>query len=148
MFLLYWLVQTIRNKSASFLFFLLGTSITLSAFSSLCTCLRQIFTNSLISGGLVGEKIFFALKDIVGSVGAALFSLAFVLVGLHMLVAIPWRTVLTKTAELIKNDFNGWMESRAELRQKVSEGKQEINEKVKENIEDGQRDYYLREKLI
>ena len=127
-FLGYWLVQTIRNKSASFLFFLLGTSITLTSFSSLCTCLRQIFTNSLISGGVVGEKVFFALRGVVGSVGAALFSLAFMLVGFHILVAIPWRTVLTKTAELIKNDFNGWMEARAELKQKVAQSKQEMDE--------------------
>ncbi len=131
-FLGYWLVQTIRNKSASFLFFLLGTSITLASFSSVCTCLRQIFTGSLISGGFVGEKVFFALKGVIGSVGAALFSLAFVLVGLHILVAIPWRTVISKTAEFIKSDFNGWMDSRAELKQKVAEGKQEIKEKAKQ----------------
>ncbi len=129
-FLAYWLVQTIRNKSASFLFFLIGTSITLSSFSSLCTCLRQIFTNSLISGGAVGDKVFFALKGVVGSVGAALFSIAFALVGLHILVAIPWKTVITKIAQFIQNDFNGWMDSRAELKQKVAEGKQEIKERA------------------
>lgn len=126
LFLGYWLVQTIRNKSASFLFFLLGTSITLASFSSFCTCLQQIFTGSLIFGGVVGEKVFFALKGVAGSVGAALFSLAFILVGLHMLVAIPWSVVVRKTAELIKSDFNGWMDSRMELKQKVAEGKQEI----------------------
>lgn len=129
-FLAYWLVQTIRNKSASFLFFLLGTSITLASFSSLCTCLRQIFTDSLISGGMVGDKLFFAMKGVVGSVGAALFSLAFMLVGIHILVAIPWGTVIRKTAQLIQNDFNGWMESRAELKQKVAEGKQELKERA------------------
>ncbi len=128
LFLLYWLVQTIRNKSASFLFFLLGTFITLASLSSVCTCLQQIFTDSLISGGVVGEKLFFALKGVVGSAGAALFSLAFALVGLHMLVAIPWRVVLTKTAQLIQNDFNGWMDSRAELKQKVAQSKQEMKE--------------------
>lgn len=131
-FLAYWLVQTIRNKSASFLFFLLGTSITLSSFSSICTCLQQIFTGSLISGGVVGEKVFFALKGIVGSFGAALFSFAFVLVGMHMLVAIPWRTVLVKTWQLVENDFNGWMDARAELKQKVAEGKQEIKQKAEQ----------------
>ena len=130
LFLGYWLVQTIRNKSASFLFFLLGTVITLSGFSSVCTCLRQIFTDSLISGGLVGEKVFFALKGVVGSVGAALFSLAFILVGIHILVAIPWSVVLKKLAQLVQNDFNGWMESRAELKQKVAEGKEEIKQKA------------------
>ncbi len=129
-FLVYWLVQTIRNKSASFLFFLIGTSITLASFSSICTCLRQIFTDSLISGGTVGDKVFFALKGIVGSVGAALFSIAFVLVGVHILVAIPWKTVIIKVAQFIQNDFNGWMDSRAELKQKVADGKQEIKERA------------------
>lgn len=129
-FLAYWLVQTIRNKSASFLFFLIGTTITLVGFSSICTCLQQIFTGSLISGGKVGETIFFALKGVAGSVGAALFSIAFVLVGLHILVAIPWSVVIRKTVQLIQNDFNGWMESRAELKQKVAEGKQEIKERA------------------
>ncbi len=129
-FLAYWLVQTIRNKSASFLFFLIGTSITLVGFSSICTCLQQIFTGSLISGGKVGESVFFALKGVAGSVGAALFSLAFILVGLHILVAIPWSVVIRKTAQLIQNDFNGWMESRAELKQKVAEGKQELKERA------------------
>ena len=123
LFFIYWLVQTIRNRSASFLFFLLGTSITLGSFSSICTCLQQVFTGSLINGGKVGETIFFALKGIVGPVGAALFSLAFVLVGIHILVAIPWSTVIHKTAELIQKDFNGWMESRAELKQKVTQSK-------------------------
>ncbi len=132
LFLGYWLVQTIRNKSASFLFFLLGTVITLSGFSSVCTCLRQIFTDSLISGDLVGEKVFFALKGVVGSVGSALFSLAFVLVGIHILVAIPWSVVLKKLAQLVQSDFNGWMESRAELKQKVAEGKQEIKQKAEQ----------------
>ncbi len=130
LFLLYWLVQTIRNKSASFFFFLLGTLITLGSFASLCTCLRQIFTDSLISGGKLGTAVFFALKGVLGSVGAALFSLAFMLVGLHLLIAIPWRTVITKTAQFIKNDFDGWMESRAELKRNVSEGKQEIKERA------------------
>lgn len=129
-FLAYWLLQIIRNKSISFLFFLLGTSITLSSISSICTCLRQIFTDSLISGGLVGDKMFLALKGVVGSVGATLFSIAFALVGLHILVAIPWRIVITKIVQFIQNDFNGWMESRAELKQKVAEGKQEMKERV------------------
>ena len=123
LFLVYWLVQTIRNKSASFLFFLLGTCATLAGFSGVCTCLRQIFTDSLISGGVVGEKVFFGLKGIVGSVGAALFSVAFVLVGVHILVAIPWRTVITKTAQFIKNDFNGWMDARAELKERRTKTK-------------------------
>ena len=133
LFLVYWLVQTIRNKSASFLFFLIGSTLTLGSLSSLCTCLRQIFTDSLISGGLVGEKLFFSLKGVLGSVGAALFSAAFMLVGLHLLVAIPWRTVIIKTVEFIRNDFNGWMDSRAELKQKVSQAKEEMKQQAQQS---------------
>lgn len=135
LFLAYWLVQTVRHKSASFLFFLLGSSVTLAAFSSLLTLLKLIFTDSLISGGRVGQSLFYALKSVSGTVGATLFSLALILVGLHMLFAIPWSVVLQKTAEFMRNDFNGWLEARAELKQKVIEGRKEIKEKAaKESV--------------
>ncbi len=135
LFLAYWLVQTVRHKSASFLFFLLGSSVTLAAFSSLLTLLKLIFTDSLISGGRVGQSLFYALKSVSGTVGATLFSLALILVGLHMLFAIPWSVVLQKMAEFMRNDFNGWLEARAELKQKVIEGRKEIKEKAaKESV--------------
>lgn len=123
LFLTYWLVQTIRKHSSSFLLFFVGMFITLSACSSVLTCLRLIFTESLISGGKVGGIIFHTCKGVVGSVGAALFSLAFLLVGLQILFAIPWAIVLQKTMEFIRNDFNGWLEARAELRQQVAQGR-------------------------
>ena len=64
--------------------------------------------------------------------GAALFSVAFVLVGVHILVAIPWSVVIRKLAQLVQNDFAGWMESRAQLKQKVAEGKQEIKQRAEQ----------------
>lgn len=134
LFLAYWLVQTVRKKSASFLFFLIGTGITLSAASSLLTFLKLVFSDSLISGGRVGQDVFFAFKGVAGSVGATLFSLAFMLLGLHLLFAIPWSVVLAKTVQFVRSDFDGWMEARAELKQKVTEGRAEIKEKsAKEN---------------
>ena len=123
LFLGYWLFQTIRSKSASFLFFLLGSIITLSSLSSLFTFLKIVFAKSLISGGVVGEKIFFAFKSVAGSIGALLFSFAFLLVGIHMLFAIPWKTIFVKTLDFVRNDYNNWMTSRAELKEKVKEGK-------------------------
>ena len=124
LFLGYWLFQTIRSKSASFLFFLLGSIVTLSSLSSLFTFLKIVFEKSLISGGVVGEKVFFAFKSVAGSVGALLFSFAFLLVGIHMLFAIPWKTILVKTLDFVRNDYNNWMTSRAELKEKVKEGKE------------------------
>ncbi|MCQ2411183.1 MAG: DNA translocase FtsK, partial [Elusimicrobiaceae bacterium] len=132
LFLTYWLVQTIRHKSSSFLLFFIGSSITLSAFASLISCLQRIFTDSLLNGGKVGATVFEAFKSVVGSVGAALFSLAFVLVGLQILFAIPWSVVLQKTVEFIRNDFSGWMEARAELKQKVTEGRAIVKAKATE----------------
>ena len=130
LFFAYWFVQTLRKKSASFLFFLIGTIVTLSAFSSLLTQLKLIFDKSLISGGAVGEKVYYAFQGVVGSVGATLFSLAFILLGLHVLFAIPWSVVLRGTIDFIRNDFDGWMNARAELKQKVAEGKAELKQKT------------------
>ena len=130
LFLTYWLVQTIRKRSSSFLLFLIGTTITLSACASVFTCLQIIFTDSLLSGGKVGGKVFYAFKGVVGSVGAALFSLAFVLVGLQILFAIPWSVVFQKTIEFIRNDFNGWLEARAELKEQVTQGRAAIKAKA------------------
>ena len=137
-FLGYWLIQTVRNKSASFLFFLLGSVVTLSSLSSIFTLLKNIFTKSLITGGIVGEKVFSAFQNVVGSVGATLFSLAFMLVGVHMLFAIPWRTILVNALEFIRNDYANWMDSRAELKEKVQEGKNVVKGKsttTQENME-------------
>lgn len=130
LFLAYWLVQTVRHKSASFLFFLLGTGITLSAFSSFLTLLKLIFSDSLINGGKIGDNVFYTFKGIVGSSGAALFSIAFILVGLHMLFAIPWSVVLQKTGEFIRNDISGWLDARAELKERVKEGRAAVKEKA------------------
>ena len=129
LFLAYWLIQIVRKKSSSFLFFLLGTTITLAACSSFLTQLRLIFKGSELSGGLVGNQVYFAFQGVAGSVGASLFSLAFILVGLHMLFAIPWSVVFQKTIEFVRNDFNGWMEARAELKQKVNDGKEDTKSK-------------------
>ncbi len=123
LFLAYWLIQTVRHKSASFLFFLLGCTVTLSATSSLLTFLKTVFTGSLINGGTVGDKVFVAFRSVGGTVGAVLFSLALMLIGIHMLFAIPWKLLVQKIFEFIRNDYDGWMESRAELKQKVKEGK-------------------------
>lgn len=128
--LMYWLVQTVRKKSSSFIFFLIGSGFLLSACASLVTCLRLIFTNSQLAGGKIGDTIFYAFKGVVGSVGATLFSLAFLLVGLQILVSIPWVVVFQKTLEFIRNDFSGWMEARAELKQKVTEGRAAVKEKT------------------
>lgn len=128
LFLAYWLIQTIRNRSASFLFFLLGCTVTLSATSGLLSFLKTVFTGSLITGGSVGDKVFTAFRSVSGTVGAVLFSLAFILVGIHMLFAIPWKLLFQKTIEFIQNDFHGWMESRAELKEKIKEGKAALKE--------------------
>ncbi len=126
--LTYWLVRSLIKKSTAFVFFLFGSLFTLTAFSSVLTMLKLIFTDSQITGGLAGQKVFYWFEGIVGPVGASLFSLAFLLVGLHILFAIPWRVVVEKSAEFLREDFQGWMEARAELKEKVKEGKESVKE--------------------
>lgn len=128
LFLGYWLVRSLIKKTSAFVFFLIGSLVTLTAFSSVLTLLKRIFADSQITGGAAGEKLFLWFEGIVGTVGAALFSLAVLLVGVHMLFAIPWRTILQKTAEFLRDDFQDWMEARVELKEKVKEAKKELKE--------------------
>ena len=124
--LTYWLVRSLIKKTGAFVFFLFGSLLTLTAFSSVLTMLKLIFSDSQITGGLAGQKVFYWFEDFVGPVGASLFSLALLLVGLHVLFAIPWRVVVEKTVEFLRDDFQGWMDARAELKEKVKEGKEEV----------------------
>ncbi len=130
LFLTYWLVRSLVKKTTAFFFFLFGALITLSSFSSVLTMLKLIFTQSQINGGAVGEKLFYWFSDFAGPVGASLFSLALLLVGLHMLVAIPWKTMIQKSIEFLRDDFQGWMEARAELKEKVREAKEEMKKEL------------------
>ncbi len=126
LFLTYWLVRSLAKRTGAFVFFLLGGLITLTSFCSVLTTLKLIFSDSQISGGAAGQKLFYWFESVVGPVGAALFSLALMLVGLHILFAIPWRVVVQKSAEFLKEDFQGWMSARAELKEKVKEAKEEM----------------------
>lgn len=136
--LTYWLVRSLIKKSTAFVFFLFGSLFTLTAFSSVLTMFKLIFTGSQITGGLAGQTVFYWFEGIVGPVGASLFSLAFLLVGLHILFAIPWRVVVEKSAEFLRNDFQGWMEARAELKEKVKEGKESIKEAASHPLPEAQ----------
>ena len=124
--LTYWLVRSLIKKTGAFVFFLFGSLVTLTAFSSVLTMLKLIFSDSQITGGLAGQKVFYWFEGFAGPVGASLFSLALLLVGLHVLFAIPWRVVVEKTAEFLRDDFQGWMDARAELKEKVKEGREEV----------------------
>ncbi len=124
--LTYWLVRSLAKKTSAFIFFLLGSGVMLAALSSLLTLLKLIFTDSQLNGGLIGEKVFEVFDGFVGPVGAAFFSLALLLVGVHMLFAIPWKVLVVKSVEVLKQDFQGWMDARAELKEKVQEAKAEM----------------------
>lgn len=124
--LCYWLIRTLVAKTTAFFFFLIGSVIMLCSCSSLLSMLRRVFSNSQILGGKVGDVLFDWFTSIVGPVGASLFSLALLLVGLHMLLAIPWRVILQKSISFVQNDFQGWMQARAELKEKIQEAKADI----------------------
>ena len=137
--MMYWLIRSIIKKTGAFFFFLIGAGITLSALSGILTMLKLIFTDSQIYGGLVGEKLFYFFEGIMGKVGASLFSIALLLVGGNLLVSIPWKTLIEKTIEFLRNDFQSWIEARAELKEKVKEAKQQLKQN-KESEEETQQE--------
>ena len=135
-FLTYWLLRSIIKKTTAFFFFAFGSLLTLSACSSVLTMLKLIFTQSQLSGGIIGEKVFYWFANIVGNVGASLFSVALLLVGGNILFAIPWKTVIIKSVEFLHNDYQGWLEARAELKEKVKEAKQEMKKEKAAAVSD------------
>ncbi len=131
--LTYWLIRSIVKKTTAFFFFLFGSVLTLSAFSAVLTMLKLIFSESQLTGGRVGQSIFYWFAGIMGPVGASLFSLALLLVGGNILFAIPWKTVVIKSAEFLRDDYHSWLEARAELKQKVKEAKVEMKQATAED---------------
>ncbi|WP_428066985.1 DNA translocase FtsK 4TM domain-containing protein [Candidatus Proelusimicrobium volucris] len=125
LFLMYWLARTIKSKKLSVFTSLLGFFFTFGGLCTTFTFLGSLFPKSSITGGAFGGWIFEFVTSIAGKVGAIIFALACVFIGLHILFAIPWLATLRKTRELLSEDFNSWMQARAEFKEKVQEAKRE-----------------------
>lgn len=134
--LTYWLIRSVIKKTAAFFFFLFGSIVTLAGFSSVLTMLKLIFKESQLNGGRVGQEIFGCFANIVGPVGASFFSIALLLVGGNILFSIPWKVLVQKSIEFLREDFQGWMEARAELKEKVKEAKEEMKQTSDEEMEE------------
>ncbi|MDR0952813.1 MAG: DNA translocase FtsK, partial [Elusimicrobiota bacterium] len=123
LFLMYWLARSIKHRTLAIITLLIGVFLTLSGLSMETALLKNIFSHSSLQGGVIGDWLFRQMSSIGGSVGAGIFGLACIFIGVHVLFAIPWLATLRKTNEVLRNDFDSWMQARAELKQKVSEAK-------------------------
>ncbi len=134
LFLLYWLYRAIKCKTLAFFTLLFGMSLALSGFSILIAFLKANFTQSSLTGGLIGDFFFNHLSGVAGKSGAIIIAIACTFLGIHVLVAIPWKETLIKCWSLIKEDYTAWDQAKADLRQKISDRKEE--EKQEENSEE------------
>jgi len=125
-FLLYWLWRSVKAKTLAIITLLIGVFITLCGISMEMSMLRSIFVSSGISGGIAGSWLFKYISDGAGTAGAVISGLVLIFVGVHILFAVPWLATIRKTGEILKNDFNQWLEARAEFSREVdkAEGKE------------------------
>ncbi len=143
-FLLYWMARTILSKKLSIATSFFGFLFAAGGLCSLAAFLKDIFAKGSISGGTFGKNIFDAVSSISGKAGAVIFAFVCLFTGLHILFAIPWLATLRKTKDLLTDDFNSWMQARAEFKEQVEEIKKEekanqprrvVNEEPEEKAE-------------
>ncbi|MDR0291473.1 MAG: DNA translocase FtsK, partial [Elusimicrobium sp.] len=125
LFFFYWLVRSVKNKSVNIFMFLTGMGISLAAASGILSAFRNIFKGSAIAGGAVGLKCFDFLHNLVGTAGAALFLLAALFTGVHILFAIPWLSTFHYIFNILKQDYETWNDARAELKTKLEQADKE-----------------------
>ena len=125
LFLMYWLARTLKSKKISVFTSLAGFLFTFAGLCGLMAFAHSIFSQSTLSGGVFGKYFFDFITSIAGKAGAFIFSFAFIFIGLHILFAIPWLATLRKTGELLQNDFNSWLQARADFKKEVEQAKEE-----------------------
>ncbi len=137
-FLLYWLYRAVKYQTLAFFTLLFGMGLTLSGISILIAFLKTNFTQSSLAGGIIGDFFFKHLTGIAGKSGAIIIAIACTFLGIHILVAIPWKETLIKCWGLIKEDYIAWDQAKADLRQKIAERKEEEKQEEKSNTEEEQ----------
>lgn len=122
-FLLYWLWRSVKAGTLAFFTMLSGILLTLAGISTEMAMLKSIFVKSGISGGSVGQWFFGYMSSVTGIAGAVILGLVLIFLGVHILFAVPWLATVRKTGEILKEDFNAWMNARAEFKHKIEEAK-------------------------
>ena len=134
LFLLYWLYRAVKYRTLAFFTLLFGMGLAVSGFSILIAFLKANFTQSSLTGGFIGDFFFKHLTGVAGKSGAIIIAIACTFLGIHILVAIPWKETLIKCWGLIKEDYVAWDQAKADLRQQIAVRKEE--EKQEEDSED------------
>lgn len=130
LFLFYWLYRSIKNKTLAIFTLMFGVFLTLGSLGGEIAFLKSFFAKGSLKAGIIGQGFFDFLSGFSGKAGGAIFCFAGIILGVHILFAIPWVATIRKTGEILKNDFVSWMKARAEFKAEIEEAKQK--EKVKE----------------
>lgn len=129
LFLLYWLWRSIKNRTLAVFTLLLGVVLTLGSLGGEIAFLKTFFAKSSFSAGVIGQAFFNFIASFSGKVGGAIFCFAGILLGVHILFAIPWVLTIRKTVEVLKNDFSSWMQARAEFKTQIAKAKEQAKQR-------------------
>ena len=127
-FLFYWLWRSIKNRTLAVFTLLFGAFLTLGSLGGEIAFLKSFFTKSSFSAGIVGQSFFDFIESFSGKAGGAIFCLAGIILGVHILFLIPWVSTIRKTIEILKNDFTSWMQARAEFKTQIEEAKKQAKQ--------------------
>ena len=128
LFLLYWLWRSIKNRTLAVFTLLLGVVLTLGSLGGEIAFLKTFFAKSSFSAGIIGQAFFNFIASFSGKVGGAIFCFAGIILGVHILFAIPWVLTIRKTVEVLKNDFSSWMQARAEFKTQIAKAKEQAKQ--------------------
>ena len=102
--------------------------LTLGSLGGEIAFLKTFFAKSSFSAGVIGQAFFNFIASFSGKVGGAIFCFAGILLGVHILFAIPWVLTIRKTVEVLKNDFSSWMQARAEFKTQIAKAKEQAKQ--------------------
>ena len=125
LFLFYWLWRSVKNRTLAVFTLLLGVFLTLGSLGGEIAFLKTFFEKTSFSAGLIGQAFFDFLASFSGKAGGAIFCFAGIILGVHILFAIPWVLTIRKSIEILKNDFSSWMQARAEFKAQIEEAKEQ-----------------------
>ena len=132
LFLFYWLYRSIKNKTLAVFTLLLGVFLTLGSLGGEIAFIKSFSARSSLQPGVIGQMFFNLIARFSGKAGGAIFCFAGIILGVHILFAIPWRETIYKTFEILKNDFSSWMQARAEFKTQIEEAKKEEKQREEE----------------
>ncbi len=139
LFLFYWLYRSMKNRTLAIFTLLLGVVLTLGSLGGEIAFIKTVFVKSSLTPGAIGQLFFNVIARFSGKAGGAIFCFAGIILGVHVLFAIPWVATFRKITEILRNDFTSWMDARAQFKTQIEEAKKEEKEREEQAAKNAPR---------